>query len=245
MERMATSQWLHLQTNAAGKCRAQLSPCCFTGHSLQDGLDIKHMTVTCKPIYSHDAYNALGPSPNTQDFHGLWIWWTKVPNKVKVFAWLYFNFKDHLSTKENMLHKRVHDDTICYCCSHTVEDRLHIFFGCHLSRELWSCVGLSFLASADDIDILSPPSALGNDPATWPSILLNYTMAIVGCQKWHHFRKGATLGVPNRFSYLWWLNHLGGEVCFCLHDLGFAPIVSFSLIMYEHATLGCYLSIDL
>ena len=98
--------------------------------------------------------------------------------KEKIFAWLYF--KDCLSTKENLLHKHVLDDGICCRCSHPVEDRHHVFFSCCLSRELWSCIGLSSLASADNINNRSPPSsALGNDSATWPSILL-----ILLCRLW-------------------------------------------------------------
>lgn len=94
------------------------------GIHLQDRQDTRLMSATRKPFNSRDAYNALAPSPNMQDFHGKWIWESKVPNKVKIFAWLYF--KDKLSTKMNLFHKHVMGDSVCGRCNHPAEDRHHI-----------------------------------------------------------------------------------------------------------------------
>lgn len=69
---------------------------------LQDGHDIRCMTATQKPFSTRDAYEALSPTPFVQDFHGSWIWKTRVPNKVKIFRWLYF--KNRLSTKANHMY---------------------------------------------------------------------------------------------------------------------------------------------
>ena len=102
---------------------------------LQEGQDARRLTTTQRPF----TYDALSPSPSIQDFHGRWIWQTKVPNKVKIFAWLYF--KDRLSTKANLFYKNVKEDAICSRCEHPMEDGHHTFFGCPLSRDTWNTIG--------------------------------------------------------------------------------------------------------
>lgn len=92
---------------------------------LQEGQDVRRLTSTGKPFKSRDAYDMLAPSPSLQDFHGRWIWGSKVPNKVKIFAWLYF--KNRLSTKVNLFDKNVMEDAICGRCAHPSEDRCHVF----------------------------------------------------------------------------------------------------------------------
>ena len=52
---------------------------------LQEGQDVRRLTTTQRPFSSRDAYDTLSPSPSIQDFHGRWIWQTKVPNKVNFF----------------------------------------------------------------------------------------------------------------------------------------------------------------
>jgi hypothetical protein len=92
-----------------------------------------------------------------------------MPNKVKIFSWLYF--KDRLSTKSNLFHKHVKDDSVCQRCNHPVEDRHHVFFDCPLSKEVWSSTGLSLLSTAEDVEVWSLPPPSDQDPKTWPSIL--------------------------------------------------------------------------
>jgi hypothetical protein len=137
---------------------------------LQEGQDVRRLTSTRKPFKSRDAYTILSPSPSTQDFHGRWIWGTKVPNKVKISAWLYF--KNRLSMKANLLDKHMMEDAICGRCNHQSEDRQHVFFGCHLSKEVWNMLGLRSLSTTDDIDVWVIPSSCEQDAATWPSVLL-------------------------------------------------------------------------
>jgi hypothetical protein len=90
-----------------------------------------------------------------------------VPNKVKIFAWLYF--KDRLSTKANLFYKNVKEDAICSCCEHPIEDRHHTFFGCPLSRDTWNTIGIGLLSTMDDTDVWTLPSA--NSRATGPCYL--------------------------------------------------------------------------
>jgi hypothetical protein len=44
-----------------------------------------------------------------------------VPNKGKVFAWLFF--KDMLNAKANLLRKNIMEDVVCRRGNHLVEDR--------------------------------------------------------------------------------------------------------------------------
>lgn len=137
---------------------------------LQEGQDIRRLTSTRKPFKTRDAYNILAPSPSSQDFHSRWIWGTKVPNKVKIFAWLYS--KNRLSMKANLLDKHVMEDAVCGRCDHPSEDRHHVFFDCKLSKEVWIILGLRLLSTAADNDVWALPSDCQQDPATWPFVFL-------------------------------------------------------------------------
>jgi hypothetical protein len=68
---------------------------------------VRVLKTTGKPFTSRDAYAALDRRHETPDTHGRRIWETCVPNKVKVFAWLYF--KDRLSTRSNLHAEHVLD----------------------------------------------------------------------------------------------------------------------------------------
>jgi hypothetical protein len=65
------------------------------------------MQLTGKRFNTKDAYAALKPTVECEDLHGKYIWRTAVPNKVKIFAWLYF--KDRLSSRSNLHRKHVVD----------------------------------------------------------------------------------------------------------------------------------------
>lgn len=147
---------------AASKLASLMSV--LQGVHLQYGQDVRRLTSTRKPFNTKDAYSMLAPSPSTQDLHGRWIWGTKVPNKVKIFAWLYF--KDRLSTKANLLGKHVMDDAVCGRCGHQSEDRQHAFFECQLSNEVWRILRLSH------IDVWALPLNCGQEATIGPSVLL-------------------------------------------------------------------------
>jgi hypothetical protein len=99
--------------------------------ALDDAPDQQLMKLTGKRYTSRDAYSALDCSQEPQDVHGQRIWGSRVPNKIKIFSWLYF--KDRLSTRTNLYAKHILDDDLCERCSGNVEDRHHVLFGCHTS----------------------------------------------------------------------------------------------------------------
>lgn len=140
------------------------------GIRLHDAKDVRRLTNTNKPFSTRDAYEALSPTLEVQDFHGAWIWRSKVPNKVKIFGWLFF--KDRLNTKANLLHKNIMENAICHRCSHPDEDKHHVIFSCDTSHEVWQRIGLSAISATDDINLWVVPAIMEADSATWPSVLL-------------------------------------------------------------------------
>jgi mannosylglycoprotein endo-beta-mannosidase len=110
------------------------------GTRLGDSADIRLLKHTQRPFTTREAYEALDSSGDATDVHGRRIWGTRLPNKVKVFAWLYF--KNRLSTRVNLHAKNVVDSSTCERCSGANEDRFHVFFGCVQSSRLWNRLNL-------------------------------------------------------------------------------------------------------
>ena len=139
---------MHLRPRLTAAAHSELESILsiLQGIQLQDRQDTRLMSSTRKPFNTKDAYAALAPSPSVQDLHGRWIWKSRVPNKVKFFAWLYF--KDRLSTKSNLFHEHVLDNSVCQRCSHPIEDRCHVFFNCPLSKEVWRSIGMPTLSES-------------------------------------------------------------------------------------------------
>lgn len=105
------------------------------GLTLSQGPDLRVLRTTQKAFTTRDAYAALERRQETPDPHGRRIWETRLPNKVKVFAWLYF--RDRLSTRVNLHAKHVLHDDLCQRCPGSIEDRQHTFFGCPVSAGVW------------------------------------------------------------------------------------------------------------
>jgi hypothetical protein len=129
-------------TNAASSQLASLL-LCLQAISLDDVLDQRLMKLTNKCYSSRDAYAAFdgGQAPN--DVHSQRIWSSRVPNKVKIFSWLYF--KDRLSTSENLYAKHVLDNASCERCPGGIEDRHHVFFCYSTSAGVWSKLNLEHI----------------------------------------------------------------------------------------------------
>jgi hypothetical protein len=163
---------LHLRPRLTRAAHAELDHLLsvLQGILLCDARNVRWMTNTNKPLCTRYAYEALSPTPEVQDFHSTWIWRSKVPNKVKIFAWLFF--KDKLNTKANLLHKNIMENAIYQCYSHPSEDMRHVFFSCHTSRDVWQCIGLSAISATNDINLWAVPAIPEADAATWPSVLL-------------------------------------------------------------------------
>lgn len=93
-----------------------------------------------------------------------------MPNKVKVFAWLYF--KDRLSTRSNLHEKHILDDATCQRCGFAVEDRLHTFFLCPVSAGVWRKIGLEDASSTTEEDLWSYATPANLEALLWPFVLL-------------------------------------------------------------------------
>jgi hypothetical protein len=120
---------LHLRPRLTTAANQQL---CALLHSLQDidlvaGHDIRFMKHTGRPYSSKAAYTTLDCAGEEGDPHGKLVWETHVPNKVKIFAWLYL--KNRLSTRCALFAKHIVNGCTCEWCDAANEDRHHVFFG--------------------------------------------------------------------------------------------------------------------
>ena len=103
-----------------------------------------------------------------KDLHGVSIWSSSVPNRVKIFAWLLF--QDWLNSKSNLLDKHIVTDELCTRCGFDGEDNSHIFIHCSLAQRIWQRLELSPSESISDLwGCRLPPEA---DMIIWHSILL-------------------------------------------------------------------------
>jgi hypothetical protein len=113
--------------------------------------DERRLKVTGRPYTSREAYIALEPRQGSPDLIGQRIWKMQVPNKVKIFAWLYF--KDRMSTRGNLFAKHVLDDDICRRCSNDVENKGRVFLRCSSSMKLWGRLRLRDVGIISDTDV--------------------------------------------------------------------------------------------
>jgi hypothetical protein len=162
---------LHLRprlTNVASSELASLLSC-LQVISLDEAHDQRLMKLTRKCYATKDAYAALVQSSDPPDVHGLEIWASRVPHKVKIFSWLYF--KDRLSTRVNLHSKHVLDSPTCERCSRHSEDRRHVFFDCDLSASVWRQLQLNHVGLLGDEDIWSAPVPPRLDAKMWSLVL--------------------------------------------------------------------------
>jgi hypothetical protein len=163
---------LHLRTRLTMAARHEVENLLFAlaqVHLTMNAPDQRLLVSTSAKFNVRDAYKNL-TCTCVQDQNSINIWRTKVPNKVKIFSWLFF--KDRLSTRANLFHKNVLDDDMCQRCGSCVETRHHLFFGCASSSELWTVLRLVRInSSTTDMlwCMLMPPEA---PQLVWPDILL-------------------------------------------------------------------------
>jgi hypothetical protein len=154
---------------------------------LDDGPDVRLLKLTDHPYTTRDAYAALDTSGDANDINGRRVWETKLPNKVKVFAWLYF--KDRLSTKVNLHAKHVVDTDNCDRCSRQAEDKEHVFFGCSDSASIWATIHMAGVPHLTDNDAWSATTPAGLDWSLWPFIFLTILWRIWDGRNGHVFRE--------------------------------------------------------
>lgn len=150
--------------------------------NLGEGPDTRLLKLTGQPYTARDAYAAL----DSADIHGRRIWGTKLPNKVKVFAWLYF--KNWLSTRVNLHAKHVVDGDRCERCSRSVEDKHHVFFGCSESSAAWARVGMAHVGQMSDDEAWAASVPPGLNNLFWPFVFLAILWRIWECRNGHVFR---------------------------------------------------------
>jgi hypothetical protein len=149
--------------------------------------DTRLLKLTGKPFRTKDAYAALDSAGDSNDAHGCRIWETRLPNKIKIFAWLYF--KDRLSTRVNLHAKNVIDGGVCERCSQHEEDREHVFFGCTESSRVWELLGLRNITMMGDDAVWNAGVPQGLDSSLWSFVFLAILWRIWDARNGHVFRR--------------------------------------------------------
>ncbi|KAG8387873.1 hypothetical protein BUALT_Bualt02G0066800 [Buddleja alternifolia] len=91
-----------------------------------------------KDIDRRRAASSSNPKPPSLSWQ--FIWKTRVPPKIRVFAWK--ACKDALPTAANLLNRRVEVYAGCQHCESEREDLQHVLRCCPFSRQLWALMGL-------------------------------------------------------------------------------------------------------
>ncbi|WVZ83202.1 hypothetical protein U9M48_030372 [Paspalum notatum var. saurae] len=107
---------------------------------------------------------------STADGNGLRIWKSWMPNKVKVFAWLFF--RDRLRTRVNLHRKHVQPVDACSRCRTSSEYWKHAFFHCPYIAELWSRIGVNISNVHETEDLWSAHHPAAVCSSHWADVLL-------------------------------------------------------------------------
>lgn len=91
----------------------------------------------------------MGSHDDDHDGHAVAIWSSRVPNRVKIFAWLLF--RDRLNSKSNLQRKHIVTDSLCPRCGYDGETSSHIFLNCPLSQRIWQRIGISPSTTIDGL----------------------------------------------------------------------------------------------
>lgn len=122
------------------------------------------------PYKSATAYSMLR-RVGSPDANVAVIWATRVPTKIKFFAWLLCNGR--INSRANLLHKNIRkpEDSFCEQCTTVLETDQHIFFSCPAAIAVWEALEINTLHA----QVNNPWSALHPPhlPASvWPDVLL-------------------------------------------------------------------------
>ena len=157
-----------LTPSANQRCKraARLSPFVLAGH-YPPGCSGPESSEAHRQIVHIEG--TLEPNQGPPEVHGRRIWSSRVPNKVKVFSWLYF--KDRLSTRANLCAKSILDTDQCQRCSAGTQDWHHVFFVCPTSAGVWARLNMSHVAALSDVDIWNADTPPNLDAKMWPFVL--------------------------------------------------------------------------
>lgn len=115
---------------------------CLQAVTLTDRPDRRALAVPSREDFStRGAYRALHATDQA-DPGAARVWKTKLPSKVKFFAWLLIN--DRLNTRANLFHKNIRtlEESFCESCAGVLETDTHIFAVCANSSEVWMRLGI-------------------------------------------------------------------------------------------------------
>ena len=72
------------------------------------------------------------------DVNPVWckLWKLKLPNKIKIFMWRACH--NILPTSENLVRRRVIDDSTCELCQREMESVLHVLWECNVAMHVWT-----------------------------------------------------------------------------------------------------------
>ncbi|KAJ1294370.1 hypothetical protein BS78_01G141200 [Paspalum vaginatum] len=178
---------LHLRPRLTSAAEAELTSLLQMLEQVQlsDSPDERKMHLSATPFSSRCAYSMLVDS-SSNDANGLRVWKTRMPNKVKVFAWLFF--RDRLSTWANLHKKHVQPEATCSRCGSASESWHHAFIQCPFIVDLWARLGVDLTAvqETDDLWTIDPPSTLGSEH--WSSVLLAILWRLWEARNNHVFR---------------------------------------------------------
>ena len=117
---------------------------CLAHVSLQNKPDARTLLTTKRePFTSSGAYSALQGLTLSSDVSRIWA--TKLPTKIKFFAWLLFHGR--LNTRAHLHHRNIKplQDSWCERCPGVLETDAHIFWECSAARGVWDQLHISIL----------------------------------------------------------------------------------------------------
>ena len=125
---------------------------CISNIQLSNDPDTRVLaSMKAKPFSTSGAYRLLQQDTEQQTDIML-LWSTRLPTKVKFFAWLLSHGR--LNTREYLYRRSIRklEEAYCECCPTVMETDEHIFISCPVARQVWRRLGLD----ADTLDLRRP-----------------------------------------------------------------------------------------
>ena len=123
--------------------RAEILADCIANVCLNEAPDLRSLaSLHDEPFSSRGAYDLLHHS-NMPNPDVMLIWSTKLPTKVKFFAWLLCHGR--LNTRDYLYRRSIRplEEPYCERCPTVTESDVHLFFNCPLAQGTWSALGFA------------------------------------------------------------------------------------------------------